>query len=63
MAKKEVANIINNGLSGDGALVTGSRLEEILKDAEGWRGMSETQREVWAEDLIKATNQAGAYLL
>ena len=59
----EVANIINNGLSGDGALVTGSRLEEILKDAEGWRGMSETQREVWAEDLIKATNQAGAYLL
>ena len=59
----EVANIINNGLSGDGALVTGSKLEQILRDSEGWRSMSETQREVWAEELISATNQAGAYLL
>jgi hypothetical protein len=50
-------------LGNDGSLIRGSELEQVLQNAEGWRAMSEQQREVWANDLITAANQAGAYLI
>lgn len=59
----EVIELINGGIGPDGSLVSNSRLEEVLKDAEGWRGLSEKQKEVWANDLIKVVNQVGAFLL
>ena len=59
----EVATLLESGLSEDGALVGGSALEQILRDAEDWKAMSEQQREVWANELITSANQAGAYLL
>ena len=59
----EVATLLETGLSEDGALIGGSALEQILRDAEDWKAMSEQQREVWANELITSANQAGAYLL
>ena len=59
----EVARLLDEGINGDGSLIRGSTLEQILQEAEGWKAMSEQQREVWANDLILAVNQAGAYLL
>lgn len=59
----EVTQLLADGISEDGSLIHGTELEQILQNAEGWRAMSEQQREVWGNDLITAANQAGAYLL
>ena len=59
----EVAKLLDEGINGDGSLIRGSTLEQILQEADGWKAMSEQQREVWANELILAVNQAGAYLL
>lgn len=59
----EVATLLESGFSKDGAIIGGSALEQILQEAEGWKAMSEQQREVWANELITSANQAGAYLL
>lgn len=60
---EEVADLMSNGFSADGALIGGSKLEQVLRDAEGWQAMSMAQRESWANELIMSTNQVGAYLL
>ena len=59
----EVARLLEGGLTGDGALVRGCELEELLKNAESWKGMSAAQRDAWAKELILSTNQAGAYII
>ena len=59
----EVSRLLEEGLGNDGSLIRGSELEQVLQNAEGWRAMSEQQREVWANELITAANQAGAYLI
>ena len=59
----EVGELMETGINGNGALIRGSKLEEILANAEGWKAMSEEQKAVWADELITATNQAGAYLI
>jgi hypothetical protein len=33
-------------------LITGSELDILLKETEGWNNMSATQKEVWADELI-----------
>ena len=59
----EVARLMREGIDSRGTLIEGSELEQILRNAEGWKAMSEVQREVWGNELIAAANQAGAYLL
>ena len=59
----EVAQLMESGMDQNGSLIHGSELEQILQNAEGWKAMSEQQREVWGNELILAANQAGAYLL
>ena len=59
----EVGSLMEQGISSDGSLITGSELEHILQDTEGWKAMSEQQKEVWGDELITSVNQAGAYLL
>lgn len=43
--------LMNEGIGETGALIHGSELEELLFDAENWKGMSDVQREQWMEDL------------
>lgn len=59
----EVAKLLDEGINGDGSLIRGSNLEKILQNAEEWKGMSQEQRDVWANELILSVNQAGAYLI
>ena len=59
----EVAELMAGGISENGSLIRGSELETTLANAENWKAMSQQQREVWANDLITATNQAGAYII
>ena len=59
----EVARLLDEGINGEGSLIRGSTLEHILQEAEGWKAMSEQQREVWANELINSVNQAGAYII
>ena len=59
----EVARLLDEGINGEGSLIRGSTLEKILQEAEGWKAMSEQQREVWSNELITAVNQAGAYII
>lgn len=54
----EVKALIENGTEITGGLLKGSELEELLQSAEGWQGMSETQRTVWVEDLMETIKQA-----
>lgn len=58
---EEVKALIENGTTIAGGLLKGSELEELLQSAEGWQGMSETQRTVWVEDLMETIKQALAW--
>lgn len=58
---EEVKALIENGTTITGGLLKGSELEELLQSAEGWQGMSETQRTVWVEDLMETIKQALAW--
>ena len=59
----EVNQLIANGIGQNGSLISGSELEQKLKDGENWKSLSEEQKEVWGNDLITAANAAGAYLI
>ena len=59
----EVAQLMEDGIDNNGTIIRGSELEQVLRNADGWKAMSEQQREVWGNELITSTNQAGAYLL
>ena len=59
----EVAQLMEGGIDDNGTIIRGSELEQILRNADDWKAMSEQQREVWGNELITSTNQAGAYLL
>jgi len=47
---------LDEGINGDGSLIKGSNLEKILQNAEEWKGMSQEQRDVWANELILSVN-------
>jgi hypothetical protein len=42
--------LIDEGLDKDSGLVRGSRLEELLKTADGFAGMSEISKMEWLND-------------
>jgi hypothetical protein len=41
---------MDDGLDKDNGLVRGSRLEELLKSSEGYKGMSEIAKMEWMND-------------
>jgi hypothetical protein len=47
---QDVYSLMDDGLDKDSGLVRGSRLEEILKSAEGYEGMSEIAKMEWMND-------------
>lgn len=58
----DVYSLMDDGLDKDTGLVRGSRLEEILKSAEGYKGMSEIAKMEWMNDTNNMIAQALAYL-
>lgn len=58
----DVYSLMDEGLDKDTGLVRGSRLEEILKSAEGYKGMSEIAKMEWMNDTNNMIAQALAYL-
>lgn len=58
----DVYALMGEGLNKDTGLVRGSRLEEILKSAEGYKGMSEIAKMEWMNDTNNMIAQALAYL-
>ena len=59
---QEVYGLMDDGLDKDNGLVRGSRLEELLKSSEGYKGMSEIAKMEWMNDTNKLIAQALAYL-
>ena len=59
----EVANLIAGGFTGQGAIVSGSELWNILKSADSWDALSAAQKKNWANELILETNEVGAHLI
>lgn len=54
--------LIENGVDSTGKLITNSDLVSVLAGAEGWKAMSDSQREVWVNDLISLTAEAVTWL-
>ena len=59
---QEVYGLMEDGLDKDSGLVRGSRLEELLKSAEGFKGMSEISKMEWMNDTNNMIAQALAHL-
>jgi hypothetical protein len=53
---------MDEGLDVDNGLVRGSRLEELLKNTEGFQGMSAIKQMEWMKDTNNMIAQALAYL-
>ena len=58
----QVAQLLDEGINGEGSLLQGSTLEKILREAEGWKAMSKEEQQQWTDDLRNSTKQAAAYL-
>ena len=59
---EDVYALMDEGLDVDNGLVRGSRLEELLKNAEGFQGMSAIKQMEWMKDTNNMIAQALAYL-
>lgn len=59
---QEVHAIMTEGTSHLGTLLQGSELEEILKNADSWRALSEIQQMHWLEELQNQMKIANIYL-
>lgn len=58
----DVYDLMDEGLDKDTGLVRGSRLEDLLKSADGYKGMSEISKMEWLNDTNNMIAQALAYL-
>lgn len=58
----DVQNLLKDGVSMTGGLVTGSRLEELLKNGEAWDSLSSIQQMDWTEELENTIAQALEFL-
>ena len=56
-------DLIDSAISGDGTLATDSDLYRLLAEQENRDAMTETQREIWEEELNGTFNQVVANLL
>ena len=59
---QDVYRLMGEGLDKDNGLIRGSRLEEVLKNAEGFKGMSEINKMEWMNDTNTMIAQALSYL-
>ena len=59
---EDVYALMDEGLDEDSGLIRGSRLEELLKNAEGFQGMSTIKQMEWMKDTNNMIAQALAYL-
>ena len=58
----EVYSLMDEGLDPEAGLIRGSRLEQILKNAEGFQGMSKIQQMDWLKELQQQAAQAIVYM-
>ena len=58
----EVYSLMDEGLDQETGLVRGSRLEQMLKNAEGFQGMSKIQQMDWLKELQQQAAQAVVYM-
>ena len=59
----QIHDLLNNSVGEDGKLLNDSALVALLQKSESWEGLSEVQKKVWQDDLIKDFNAAYAYVL
>lgn len=58
----EVYSLMDEGLDPEAGLIRGSRLEQILKSAENFNGMSKVQQMDWLKELQQQAAQAVVYM-
>ena len=58
----EVYALMDEGLDPEAGLVRGSRLEQLLKSADGFDGMSKVQQMDWLKELQQQAAQAVTYM-
>lgn len=58
----KVYQLMEEGLDEENGLITGSRLEDILKSAEGFAGLSEIGKMEWLSEIERQIAEALAYL-
>ena len=58
----EVYTLMDEGLDPEAGLIRGSRLEQILKSAENFDGMSKVQQMDWLKELQQQAAQAVVYM-
>lgn len=59
---EQAYQLMNNGIGPDGTLVTGSELEQLLKQGEGWQALSQEGKMNWLSDLETMVAEAVGYL-
>lgn len=59
---REVQSILDEGLDAEKGLIRGSKLEQILKTADVFAGMSTLQQMDWLEELENQSASAATYL-
>lgn len=59
----QIHDLLNNSVGEDGKLLNDSALVALLQKSESWESLSEVQKKMWQDDLIKDFNAAYAYVL
>lgn len=59
---EQAYQLMNNGIGPDGTLVTGSELEQLLKQGEGWQALSQEGKMNWLSELETMVAEAVGYL-
>lgn len=60
---EQIHDLLNNSVGEDGKLLNDSALVALLQKSENWESLSEVQKKLWQDDLIKDFNAAYAYVL
>lgn len=60
---EQIHDLLNNSVGEDGKLLNDSVLVALLQKSESWESLSEVQKKMWQDDLIKDFNAAYAYVL
>lgn len=60
---EQIHDLLNSSVGEDGKLLNDSALVALLQKSETWESLSEVQKKLWQDDLIKDFNAAYAYVL
>lgn len=60
---EQIHDLLNSSVGEDGKLLNDSALVALLQKSENWESLSEVQKKMWQDDLIKDFNAAYAYVL